>query len=70
MPATGTPDQCMRLLGYDIPPLQAPSIYISGKDVVTCRNRYITFDGDLLLLVGVYSSLVADSKHICPVNMP
>ena len=38
-PATGTPDQCMSLVGYDRPPLQAPSIYIPYKDAVTCRNR-------------------------------
>ena len=38
-PATGVPDQCMSLVGYDRPPLQAPRIYIPYKDAVTCRNR-------------------------------
>ena len=49
-PATGTPDQCMSLVGYDRPPLQAPSIYIPYKDAVTCRNRAWT--GPLPIAAG------------------
>ena len=60
-PATGTPDQCMSLVGYDRPPLQAQSIYIPYKDAY----KDITFDGGLLK-VGVYWSLVAESRHIWP----
>ena len=47
---TGTPDQCMSLVGYDRPPLQAPSIYIPYKDAVTCRNRAWT--GPLPIAAG------------------
>ena len=97
-PATGTPKQYMSLVGYDRPPLQAPSINIPYKNAVTCRNRAWT--GPLPIAagwfwhesdtsrhpnigcrscrakkchiwwwstqaLGVYWSLVAESRHIC-----
>ena len=40
----------MSLVGYDRPPLQAPSIYIPYKDAVTCRNRAWT--GPLPIAAG------------------
>ena len=54
-PATGTPDQCMRLVGYNIPPFQVPSIYIPYKDDVRVgirpelgRCRYTDRSGPVL----------------------
>ena len=36
--ATGTPDQCMHLLGYDRPPSKAPKVVINYKEALPCRN--------------------------------
>ena len=56
------PDQCMSLVGYDRPPLQAPSIYIPYKDAVTCRNRAWT--GPLPIAAGRFWHDSDTLRHI------